>query len=102
MAVPQAVAEEATKERDVIQELGVRSFINAAGTFTAVTGSLMRPEVVAAMRVASRKFVRLEDLHDAVGKRIAELATLSRGPGDLRLCLGTLAGHGGLRRRQGP
>ena len=24
--------------RDVIQELGVRSFINAAGTFTALTG----------------------------------------------------------------
>jgi L-seryl-tRNA(Ser) seleniumtransferase len=59
--------------RDVIRELGVRSFINAAGTFTALTGSLMPPEVVAAMQVASRKFVRLEDLHDAVGKRIAEL-----------------------------
>ena len=61
------------KGRDVIQELGVRSFINAAGTFTALTGSLMRPEVVAAMQVASRKYVQLEDLHDAVGKRIAEL-----------------------------
>jgi D-glucosaminate-6-phosphate ammonia-lyase len=59
--------------RDVIQELGLRSFINAAGTFTALTGSLMRPEAVAAMQVASRKFVKLEDLHDAVGKRIAEL-----------------------------
>jgi L-seryl-tRNA(Ser) seleniumtransferase len=68
-----AVAREATQERDVIRELGVRSFINAAGTFTALTGSLMRPEVVAAMRVASRKYVRLDDLHDAVGKRIAEL-----------------------------
>ena len=59
--------------RDVIQELGIRSFINAAGTFTALTGSLMRPEAVAAMQVASRKFVKLEDLHDAVGQRIAEL-----------------------------
>ena len=57
----------------MIEELGVRSFINAAGTFTALTGSLMRPEAVAAMQVASRKFVRLEDLRDAVGKRIAEL-----------------------------
>ena len=35
----------------------------------------MRPEVVAAMQVASRKFVKLEDLHEAVGKRIAELLT---------------------------
>jgi D-glucosaminate-6-phosphate ammonia-lyase len=68
-----AEAEEVIKGRDLIEELGVRSFINAAGTFTALTGSLMRPEAVAAMQVASRKYVRLEDLRDAVGKRIAEL-----------------------------
>ena len=68
-----AEAEEVIKGRDLIEELGVRSFINAAGTFTALTGSLMRPEVVAAMQIASRKYVRLEDLRDAVGKRIAEL-----------------------------
>jgi D-glucosaminate-6-phosphate ammonia-lyase len=68
-----AEAEEIIKGRDLIEELGVRSFINAAGTFTALTGSLMRPEAVAAMQVASRKYVRLEDLRDAVGKRIAEL-----------------------------
>ena len=69
----QAVAQETPPVRDVIAELGVRSFINAAGTFTALTGSLMRPEVVAAMQVASRKYVRIDDLHEAVGKRIAEL-----------------------------
>jgi D-glucosaminate-6-phosphate ammonia-lyase len=68
-----AEVEEAVKGRDLIEELGVRSFINAAGTFTALTGSLMRPEAVAAMQVAARKYVRLEDLRDAVGKRIAEL-----------------------------
>jgi uncharacterized pyridoxal phosphate-dependent enzyme len=59
--------------RDLIQELGVRSFINAGGTFTALTGSLMLPEVQAAMQAASKKFVQIEDLHDAVGKRLAEL-----------------------------
>ena len=64
---------ECDRRRDVIQELGIRSFINAGGTFTALTGSLMRPEVVAAIQVASRKFVKLEDLHVAVGNRIAEL-----------------------------
>ena len=69
----QAHAQEPAQGRDVIEELGVRSFINAAGTFTALTGSLIRPEAVAAMQVASKKFVRLEDLRDAVGKRIAEL-----------------------------
>jgi L-seryl-tRNA(Ser) seleniumtransferase len=68
-----AVAAESPTARDVIQELGVRSFINAAGTFTAMTGSLMPPQVMAAMQVASRRYVRLEELHDAVGKRIADL-----------------------------
>jgi L-seryl-tRNA(Ser) seleniumtransferase len=69
----EAVAGESSSARDVIQELGVRSFINAAGTFTALTGSLLRPEAMAAMQVASRKYVKLEELQDAVGKRIAEL-----------------------------
>jgi D-glucosaminate-6-phosphate ammonia-lyase len=75
MSANSAVAAEAVGAtgRDVIQELGVRSFINAGGTFTALTGSLMRPEVVSAMQVASRKFVKLEDVHIAVGNRIAEL-----------------------------
>jgi uncharacterized pyridoxal phosphate-dependent enzyme len=59
--------------RDVIKELGVRTFINAAGTFTALTGSLMRPEVVTAMQAAARHYVKLEELRDAVGQRIAEL-----------------------------
>jgi L-seryl-tRNA(Ser) seleniumtransferase len=69
----EAEAQEPAQGRDVIAELGVRSFINAAGTFTALTGSLMRPEAVAAMQVASRKFVRMEDLHISVGSRIAQL-----------------------------
>ena len=62
-----AVAAPVAQGRDVIQELGVRSFINTAGTFTALTGSLMPPEVTAAMQLASRKFVRLDDLLDKVG-----------------------------------
>jgi L-seryl-tRNA(Ser) seleniumtransferase len=68
-----AGAQEAVPARDVIRELGVRPCINAAGTFTALTGSLMPAEVVAGIQVASRQYVRLNELHDAVGKRIAEL-----------------------------
>src|SRR6476659_9866249 len=67
------VAQERLTGRDVIRELGVRPCINAAGTYTALTGSLMPPEVVAGIQVASRQYVRLNELHDAVGKRIAEL-----------------------------
>jgi L-seryl-tRNA(Ser) seleniumtransferase len=71
--VSRAAAADLPHGRDVIQELGVRSFINAAGTFTNLTGSLMPPEVVAAIQVASRKYVRIEELHAAVGRRIADL-----------------------------
>jgi D-glucosaminate-6-phosphate ammonia-lyase len=67
------IAQERAPARDVIRELGVRPCINAAGTYTALTGSLMPPEVVAGIQVASRQYVRLNELHDAVGKRIAEL-----------------------------
>jgi L-seryl-tRNA(Ser) seleniumtransferase len=71
--VSPVAAAETAPARDVIQELGVRSFINAAGTFTNLTGSLMPAEVQAAMQVAARKYVRIEDLQVAVGKRIAQL-----------------------------
>jgi L-seryl-tRNA(Ser) seleniumtransferase len=69
----EADAQTNTPARDVIRELGVRPCINAAGTYTALTGSLMPPEVVAGIQIASRQYVRLNELHDAVGKRIAKL-----------------------------
>ena len=61
------------KSRDYFKELGVRTMINAAGTYTALTASLMQPEVMDAINYASNKFVRLNELHDAVGRRIAEM-----------------------------
>lgn len=63
----------APKGRDYFQELGVKPFINAAGTYTTLTASLMPREVMQAMEYASRKFYRLHDVQDAVGKRIAEM-----------------------------
>ena len=59
--------------RDYFKDLGVRPFINAAGTYTAMTASLMPPEVMDAISYASGHFVYLNDLHDKVGMRIAEL-----------------------------
>jgi len=67
-----AAAPGSSEARDVIAELGVRRIINAAGTYTALTASLMPPEVFAAMQVASRQYVPLNELHDAVGARIAQ------------------------------
>jgi len=59
--------------RDYFAELGIRPFINAAGTFTAMTASLMRPEVMDAINYASKQFVMLDELHDRVGERLATL-----------------------------
>ncbi len=60
-------------ERDYFKELGLRTFINAAGTYTALTASLMHPEVIKAINYARLQFVRLEDLQDKVGERLSEL-----------------------------
>ena len=59
--------------RDYFKELGVRTFINAAGTYTFMTGSLMRPEVLEAYNYATNDYVILDDLQDKVGERIASL-----------------------------
>jgi len=63
-----------TAGRDYFRELGVRPFINAAGTYTAMTASLMPPEVMEAINYASKQYVMLDELHDRVGERIATLA----------------------------
>ncbi len=59
--------------RDYYAELGVPRMINAAGAYSALGGARMRPEVVAAMRYAAVNKVKMRELHDAVGRRIAEL-----------------------------
>jgi uncharacterized pyridoxal phosphate-dependent enzyme len=70
LATPGAAA---TVKRDYFKELGIKPFINAAGTYTTLTASLMQPEVVQAIEYASKQFVHLIELHDAVGQRIASL-----------------------------
>jgi L-seryl-tRNA(Ser) seleniumtransferase len=47
--------------------------INAAGTYTTLTASLMPPEVVQAIEYASHNYVPLIELQDKVGERIASL-----------------------------
>ena len=70
--------------RDYFKELGIRTFINAAGTYTSMTGSLMPKEVIDAINYGSLEYVNLDELQDKVGERIAELleceyATVSSG-----------------------
>lgn len=58
---------------DIYAELGVTPIINAAGTLTALGGSLMPREVLEAMESAAGAFVDLNELHLAAGERIAQL-----------------------------
>lgn len=53
--------------------IGVRPLINCRGTYTIISGSLLLPEARAAMQEASRRYVHLDELAEAVGARIAEL-----------------------------
>ena len=72
-AAPSAAAAARPPRRDYFRELGVRPFINAAGTYTAMTASLMPAEVMDAINYASKHYVMLDELHDRVGERIAAL-----------------------------
>ena len=61
------------EKRNLFKELGVRTFINAAGTYTFMTGSLMQDEVVDAIRSTSHEFCLLDELQDKVGEKIAAM-----------------------------
>jgi len=90
--------------RDYLRELGVRPFINAAGTYTAMTASLMPPTVMEAINYASQHYVMLDELHDKVGERLAtllkcEAAMVTSGAASA-LTLGTAAVLTGMDRRK--
>src|SRR4051812_5943274 len=53
--------------------LGVRPVINGRGTITIIGGCRMLPEVEQAMHAATADYVEIDELMDAVGKRIGEL-----------------------------
>ena len=55
------------------ESIGVRPVINCWGTMTILSGSLMLPEVRAAMEEAGRHYVHMDELMEGAGKRLAEL-----------------------------
>jgi L-seryl-tRNA(Ser) seleniumtransferase len=55
------------------QAIGVRPFVNARGTYTILSGSTQLPESRAAMDAAARHYVHLDELAEAIGRRLAEL-----------------------------
>jgi uncharacterized pyridoxal phosphate-dependent enzyme len=59
--------------QNVYESIGVRPLINARGTFTIISGSLMLPEVRAAIDAAAQQHVHLDELMAAIGARLADL-----------------------------
>ena len=92
------------KAGNYFAELGVRPFINAAGTYTAMTSSLMPPEVMEAINYAAKHYVMLDEAHDRIGERIAtmlraEAAMVTAGAASA-LTLGTAAVITGTDRQK--
>ena len=58
---------------DLYESIGVRPLINGRGTYTIISGSQLLPEVREAMAEASKHYVHLDELTDAIGARLAAL-----------------------------
>jgi len=60
-------------KRDIFKELGIRTFINAAGTYTALSASTMYDDVLETIQFSSQQYAAINEVQDTVGKKIAEL-----------------------------
>ena len=59
--------------KGIYENLGVKKFINAAGTYTAIGGSRMSPQTLSAMAEAAQSHVDIRKLQNAVHHRLAGL-----------------------------
>jgi uncharacterized pyridoxal phosphate-dependent enzyme len=57
----------------IYESIGVEPVINCRGTFTIIGASVELPEVRAAMEAACKYNVQMDELADAVGRRLAEI-----------------------------
>ncbi len=73
LTIGTAMAAAKTPKRELFKECGIRTFINAAGTLTYMTGSLMHDEVLDAINSTSKDFCLLDEVQDKVGEKIAKL-----------------------------
>jgi L-seryl-tRNA(Ser) seleniumtransferase len=81
-ATAEAAAEQARRaaasppvpiEPNVYKAIGVRPLINCRGTLTIIGGSIELPEVRAAKSAANQQHAHLDEVMQAVGKRLGEL-----------------------------
>ena len=80
---------------DIYRRLGIRPIINARGTHTRLGGTLIRAEVLDAMREAAQAYVVLDELQDKASEVIARAtgaeAGLVVGGAEAGLLIGTAA-----------
>ncbi len=58
---------------NIYETLGVKTVINGRGTVTIIGASRMLPEVELAMKAATRNYVQIDELMDAVAVKLAAL-----------------------------
>ena len=72
-AAPSSVSPGLKVGPDIYQSIGLKPIINCRGTFTIIGGSLELPEVRAAQEAAAAHYVQLDEMMDAIGRRLAEI-----------------------------
>lgn len=99
-AVPAVVS----AKQDLFKELGIRPLINARGTMTFLSGSLMEPEVLAAINATAHDFANMHEVEDKVGEKIAEMleveAAMVTSGAACALTIGTAAAITGMDREK--
>src|SRR5210317_1613703 len=87
-------------KRDFFKELGVTPKINAGGTMTYLSGSLMLPEVLEAINSTAHDFANMHELQVKAGAKIAEMlnceAAMVTSGAACALVLGTAAAITGI------
>ncbi len=58
---------------DIYETLGIKTIINAGGHMTILGGSVLSPEVRAAMESSNTAYTRMDDVFDGAGKAIADM-----------------------------
>lgn len=69
----------AKASKSIYEAIGVRPLINARGTITVIGASTILPEVQKAMDEATKEYVQIDELMDAVGARLGELTGTEAG-----------------------
>src|SRR6201992_4066569 len=83
------------EKQSLFTEIGVRTILNARGTYTIITGSRSLPEVKRAMYEASHYYVHLDEMMEGIGAQLGRLTGAEWGiatnGAEAAICLATIA-----------